>query len=221
MKKSFRIFALILALVSLFLLVSCGKENAKDDPLELDGVTFVPSEEVTNYVCIQMTTGEKILVELYPDKAPITVENFQKLVSQKFYDGIIFHRVIAGFMIQGGCPEGVGTGGPGWTIKGEFSANGVDNPISHERGVISMGRTGNQYSGFDTAGSQFFICHSTSGCAHLDGQYAAFGKVISGMDVVDRIASVTCDMYDKPVEEQKMEKVYFVAKSDEEVKTAE
>ncbi|MBR5295306.1 MAG: peptidylprolyl isomerase [Clostridia bacterium] len=159
-----------------------------------------------------MTTGEKILIELYPDKAPITAKNFQDLVAKGFYDGIIFHRVIAGFMIQGGCPEGTGTGGPGYSIKGEFSANGVDNPISHERGVISMGRTGNQYSGFDTAGSQFFICHSTSGCKHLDGQYAAFGKVISGMEVVDRIASVATDYYDKPLEEQKMEKVYFVEK---------
>lgn len=216
MKRSFRIFALILALVSLFLLVSCGKEG-EEVSFEIDGENFFLAEEKTNYVCIQMTTGEKILMELYPDKAPITVANFQKLVSKGFYDGLIFHRVIAGFMIQGGCPEGTGVGGPGWTIKGEFSANGVDNPISHERGVVSMGRTNDP----DSAGSQFFICHSTYGCAHLDGKYAAFGKVISGMDVVDSIASVTCDMYDRPVEEQRMEKVYFVTKPSEEVKTAE
>ncbi len=208
MKKLIRFTAFVLTLVSLFTFVSCAKKE-ETGPLEVDGSLFTQTEERTNYVCIQMTTGEKILVELYPDKAPITAKNFQDLVEKKFYDGIIFHRVIAGFMIQGGCPEGTGMGGPGYSIKGEFSANGVENPISHERGVISMGRTNDP----DSAGSQFFICHSTPGCAHLDGQYAAFGKVISGMDVVDRIASTPCDMYDKPIEEQKMEKVYFVEKT--------
>ena len=133
---------------------------------------------------ITMKDGGVIDLELNKEAAPVTVENFEKLVRDHFYDGLIFHRVIPGFMIQGGDPEGTGVGGPGWHIKGEFAANGWDNPISHERGVISMARAQDPNS----AGSQFFIMHADAD--YLDGQYAAFGRVISGMDVVDRIASV-------------------------------
>ena len=135
-----------------------------------------------------------IEVELYQDLAPITVENFVKLVNKGFYNGLTFHRIIRGFMIQGGCPKGNGTGGPGYSIKGEFSANGVNNPIKHERGVISMARAMDPNS----AGSQFFIMHQAA--PHLDGQYAAFGKVIKGIEVVDAIASVQTNYFDAPLQ---------------------
>ena len=152
-------------------------------------------------VVIEMENGKKIKLELYPDVAPITVANFEKLVGEGFYDGLIFHRVIEGFMIQGGCPEGTGMGGPKERIKGEFLANGVPNPLKHTRGVISMARS----SMPDSAGSQFFIMHKDA--PHLDGQYAAFGKVLEGMDVVDEIATTEVDYMDKPLVEQKMKKV--------------
>lgn len=142
---------------------------------------------------ITLDTEETIELELYPDIAPISVSNFKHLANSSFYDGLIFHRVIEGFMIQGGCPEGRGTGGPGYHIKGEFKANGVDNNLKHERGVISMARAFD----FDSAGSQFFIMHQNA--PHLDGQYAAFGKVISGMEAVDRIAETQVDFSDKPL----------------------
>ncbi len=144
-------------------------------------------------VTITMDNGEKIKIELYPDIAPITCANFEKLVKEGFYNGLSFHRIIPGFMIQGGCPKGNGTGGPGWTIKGEFAANGVKNDLKHTRGVISMARTAVP----DSAGSQFFIMHADA--PHLDGQYAAFGKVVEGMDVVDRIAATPTGWADKPV----------------------
>ena len=143
-------------------------------------------------VTIQMENGGKIKLELYPGVAPITVENFEKLAKEGFYDGLTFHRVIKGFMIQGGCPDGTGTGGPGYQIKGEFSSNGVENPLRHERGVISMARPQNPNS----AGSQFFIVHQDA--PHLDGQYAAFGKVVEGMDVVDEIAGTPTGFGDRP-----------------------
>ena len=152
-------------------------------------------------VTFEMENGKTFRAELYPALAPNTVNNYLSLVGKKFYDGVIFHRVIAGFMIQGGDPQGVGTGGPGYHIKGEFSANGFANPIKHERGVLSMARAMNP----DSAGSQFFIMHENS--PHLDGQYAAFGKVIEGMETVDAIASVKTDYHDKPLSEQKMKKV--------------
>ena len=139
--------------------------------------------------------------ELYPETAPNTVNNFISLVKKGYYDGIIFHRVIRGFMIQGGDPEGTGVGGPGYSIKGEFTQNGFPNDLKHTKGVLSMARTMMP----DTAGSQFFVMHETS--PHLDGQYAAFGKVIEGEDVIDKIASVATDYMDKPLEEQKMKKV--------------
>ncbi len=145
-------------------------------------------------VKITMDNGDVIRLELYPETAPITVENFEKLVRSGFYDGLTFHRVIPGFMIQGGDPNGNGTGGPGWTIKGEFEANGINNPLKHTRGVISMARSMMPNS----AGSQFFIMHRDA--PHLDGQYAAFGKVVEGIETVDRIARVDTDFRDKPVD---------------------
>lgn len=152
-------------------------------------------------VKMKMEGKGEILIELYPDIAPITVENFLKLVDSGFYNGRIFHRVIQGFMIQGGCPDGTGTGGPGWNIKGEFNANGVKNAIKHERGVLSMARAQSPNS----AGSQFFIMHEAS--SHLDGQYAAFGKVISGMEIVDEIAACQTDHGDRPIHKQTIEKI--------------
>ena len=134
-----------------------------------------------------------ITVELYPEYAPITVQNFVKLANEGFYNGLTFHRVIKGFVIQGGCPKGNGTGGPGYTIKGEFISNGVNNPLKHEAGVISMARSMHP----DSAGSQFFIMHKAA--PHLDGKYAAFGKAIDGFDVVDRITMMPTDRSDKPL----------------------
>ncbi|MCQ2473076.1 MAG: peptidylprolyl isomerase [Saccharofermentans sp.] len=150
-------------------------------------------------ITIQMKDGGVIKAELYPEIAPITVQNFVDLAAKGFYNGLIFHRVISGFMIQGGDPEGTGMGGPGYTIKGEFSANGVKNDLKHTRGVLSMARAFNPNS----AGSQFFIMHETY--PSLDGQYAAFGKVIEGIEVVDKIASVKTDYNDRPLETQQIE----------------
>ena len=152
-------------------------------------------------VTIEMENGDIMKAELYPEIAPNTVNNFISLVKQGYYDGIIFHRVIRGFMIQGGDPQGTGVGGPGYSIKGEFSGNGFKNDLKHTPGVLSMARTMMP----DTAGSQFFIMHETS--PHLDGQYAGFGKVIAGLDVVNKIAAVATDYMDKPLEPQVMKKV--------------
>ncbi len=178
-------------------------------------LTEKPEENLPNYVSMtvkytdndgQEHTGD-IIIELDPTAAPITVANFQKLVNEKFYDGLTFHRVIENFMIQGGDPEGTGMGGSDQDIKGEFSANGVNNPIKHERGVISMARSGERYNsygqivdyGYNTASSQFFIVHQTS--PHLDGQYAAFGRVLSGMELVDGIATMATNSSNKPLED--------------------
>lgn len=150
-------------------------------------------------VTITMTSGDVMKAELYPEIAPNTVNNFISLVQKGFYDGLIFHRVISGFMIQGGDPQGTGMGGPGYSIKGEFAMNGVRNDLKHTRGVLSMARSMMPNS----AGSQFFIMHANA--PHLDGQYAAFGKVVEGLDVVDKIASVRTGWQDKPVEEQKIQ----------------
>jgi len=152
-------------------------------------------------VTIIMENDNQIKLELYPDKAPNTVNNFLSLINKGYYDGLIFHRVIKGFMIQGGDPEGTGTGGPGYSIKGEFKENGFDNVLKHQRGVISMARAMNP----DSAGSQFFIIHKNA--PHLDGKYAAFGKVIEGIDVIDKIANVSTDGRDKPLEDQIIKKV--------------
>ena len=151
-------------------------------------------------VTIEMENGDVMKAELYPEIAPNTVNNFISLVNKGFYDGVIFHRVIRGFMIQGGDPQGTGVGGPGYSIKGEFSYNGFANDLKHTKGVLSMARTMEPNS----AGSQFFIMHETS--PHLDGQYAAFGKVVEGEDIIDKIAAVATDYMDKPLEEQKMKK---------------
>ena len=155
-------------------------------------------------VKITMESGDAIPLELYPEIAPITVENFVSLVKEGFYNGLIFHRVIAGFMIQGGDPMGTGFGGADKTIKGEFAINGFNNTLSHERGVISMARSQMPNS----ASSQFFICHADA--TFLDGQYAAFGRVIEGMETVDDIAMVKTNMMDKPLRDQKMEKVEII-----------
>ncbi len=159
------------------------------------------NETTTTKAILTMEEGGRIVLELDRAQAPLTTENFVKLAQSGFYDGLIFHRVIPGFMIQGGCPDGTGLGGPGYQIKGEFSANGVANTIRHKRGVISMARAMNP----DSAGSQFFIMHGDA--THLDGQYAAFGHVIEGLDVVDRIAAVQTGRQDRPVAEQKIASV--------------
>lgn len=152
-------------------------------------------------VTIEMGDGGVIKAELYPEIAPNTVNNFISLVNKGFYDGLIFHRVISGFMIQGGCPQGEGTGGPGYCITGEFTGNGFKNDLKHERGVFSMARA--MFP--DSAGSQFFIMHKDA--SHLNNQYAGFGKVIEGMDVVDAIAETETDGFDRPLNEQCMKKV--------------
>jgi len=154
-------------------------------------------------ITITMQNGKEIKIKLYPQYAPITVDNFIKLASEKFYDNLTFHRVIKGFMIQGGCPRGNGTGDPGHSIKGEFSQNGVDNQLKHKRGVISMARSQSP----DSAGSQFFIMHADS--PHLDGLYAAFGEVVQGMDVVDKIAETRVDSSDKPMIPQVIKSVVY------------
>ena len=152
-------------------------------------------------VTFEMENGDIMKAELYPEIAPNTVNNFISLVQNGFYDGLIFHRVIRGFMIQGGCPDGTGMGGPGYTIKGEFSQNGFSNDLRHTEGVLSMARAMHP----DSAGSQFFIMHKNS--PHLDGAYAAFGKITEGMDIVNKIAETATDYTDRPLEEQKMKKV--------------
>ena len=196
-----KIIVLLLA-ASLLLSLGCAKEtttSAASGKTETKEETNV--DKTYPVATITMKDGGVIELELYPEKAPESVKNFISLANSGFYDGLIFHRVIMGFMIQGGDPLGKGTGGPGYSIKGEFKANGVDNDISHVRGVISMARS----QPYDSAGSQFFICHEDS--TFLDGQYAAFGRVTSGMDVVDRIAKTTTDSKDKPYKDQIMASV--------------
>ena len=156
-------------------------------------------------ILITMENGRQIKLRLRPDCAPVSCENFEKLVRDGFYNGLTFHRVISGFMIQGGCPLGTGTGGPGWHIKGEFAANGVSNPLKHTRGVLSMARANDPNS----AGSQFFIMHADA--PYLDGNYAAFGEVVEGMDVVDEIAAVQTNYADKPLTPQVMKTVEIIS----------
>ena len=196
MKKR-AVFVAALLLLPL-VLAGCGKTAAQEEPMS----------EQNPVATITMQNGGVIKVELYPDVAPNTVKNFIHLANSGFYDGVIFHRVIEGFMIQGGDPDGAGTGGPGYRIRGEFSNNRHENNLSHQRGVISMARQGNPYvpaSAYNTAGSQFFIMHADND--FLDGDYAAFGKVVEGMDIVDAIASCATDASDRPLEEQAMESV--------------
>lgn len=170
----------------------------------LEGYTFAETSEVTDRVKIEMEDGGVILAVLSNKETPITIENFKKLVSNQFYNGIIFHRVIKDFMIQTGDPTGTGYSGSDETIKGEFNANGVTNSLKHTRGVLSMARSSN----YDSASSQFFIVHKDS--SHLDGQYASFGRVFAGLDAVDYIASVETDNKDKPTKEQKIKTIRFI-----------
>ena len=201
MKAILKFAAPILA--SVMLLTSCGTNTTQTRPTAAPAKTTTTAaatldpalKENTVPITITLTTGEEIKAELYPDIAPITVENFTKLVKENFYDGLIFHRVIKGFMIQGGGLDASGTQKQTASIKGEFKANGVENNLEHERGVLSMART----PVMDSASSQFFIMHEDS--PHLDGQYAAFGMVTEGMDVVDKIASVQTDASDRPLED--------------------
>ncbi len=165
---------------------------------------FIKTNDVTEYVRINMESGKSMVVKLDSTNAPITVANFQKLVKEGFYNGLIFHRVIAGFMVQGGDPTGTGMSGSKDKIKGEFLMNGVRNTLSHKRGVISMARTNVP----DSASSQFFICHADA--TFLDGQYAAFGKVVEDIDAVDEIAAAPTDRMDKPLKPQRMKEVCFV-----------
>lgn len=203
-----KIIVSLLVISTLILsLYGCGKSennNSEKDEVTLE-TEYTVTDKTTNYVLIEMKDGGKMLLELYPDKAPITVANFQKLVGEHFYDGLIFHRVIENFMIQGGDPEGTGYGGSDQTITGEFSSNNIPNSLKHLRGTISMGRRGNDYN---SASSQFFICQVDY--PYLDGDYAAFGMLIDGFDTLDKIATVKTDSKDKPLEDQIMEKVVFV-----------
>ncbi|WP_379951570.1 peptidylprolyl isomerase [Ectobacillus funiculus] len=192
---SFPILIVILALI----LGGCSTNTDKKETQAQ--ATKKIQVEKNPVVTIVMENDKQIKVELYPEVAPNTVLNFISLVQKGFYDGLTFHRVIPGFMIQGGDPEGTGTGGPGYTIRGEFSSNGFKNNIKHETGVISMARSNNP----DSAGSQFFIM--VKNAPQLDGEYAAFGKVIEGMETVNEIVNVERDSKDKPIHEQKMKKV--------------
>ncbi len=197
----------ILVIVALLLIVTgCGKnkENIDLSKGTIGETTYNETEEVTNYIKIELENNKVILAELYSDVAPVTVENFQKLVEEKFYDGLIFHRVINNFMIQTGDPTGTGMGGSEETIKGEFRRNGITNNLKHERGVLSMARSNDM----DSASSQFFIVQKTY--PSLDGEYAAFGRVLEGLDVVDEIATVETDSNDKPKEEIKMRSIRFI-----------
>jgi len=207
-----KICFLLLLLAFVVVLTGCEKKDfTKGEIQGWDGentketIKYEETEEITNYIKLVTNKDEVVLIELYPDVAPITVKNFQKLVNEKFYDGLIFHRVIEDMMIQGGDPLGTGYGGSDETIKGEFSANGVENNLKHTKGVLSMARS----SMMDSASSQFFICTGTD-LSLWDGQYATFGKVIAGYDAVERISKVTTDAQDKPTTTQKMVTVRFV-----------
>ena len=199
MKKSFmkRIFTVLAAMVCLLGIFTGCSGNKTTDGGGDSGETVM--------VKIEMENGGIIKLELYPEIAPITVENFVSLVKEGFYDGLIFHRVIKDFMIQGGDPEGTGMGGSDTKIKGEFAVNGVKNDLSHERGVISMARSQN----YNSASSQFFICHADS--KFLDGQYAAFGRVVEGIEVVDEIANVPTNKSDRPKEDVVIKSITIVA----------
>lgn len=203
------------AILLVLLVTGCGAQT-KDEATDSDSKSSSEQEKKQTQpegdnptVTVTMENDDKIQVELYPDIAPNTVANFISLAKEGYYDGLIFHRVIPGFMIQGGDPEGTGTGGPGYGIKGEFSSNGFDNDLSHDRGVISMARS----TAPDSAGSQFFIMVDKS--SDLDGEYAAFGKVTEGMETVDKIVSAERDAGDKPLEEQKMKTVEVDTKGQE------
>lgn len=198
-------FVLLVIAAFVFMTAGCEKKDLTKGTIE--EYSYEETDEVTSYVKIVTGKDEVILLELYPEVAPLTVQNFQKLVQEKFYDGLTFHRVIEGFMIQTGDPLGNGTGGSDTTIKGEFSKNGVQNDLKHGKGVVSMARSADM----DSASSQFFICSDTNeSVSSLDGSYAAFGKTIAGLDVVERISKVQTDSNDKPLKTEKMKSVRFV-----------
>ena len=199
-----RICILLFLLAIVLLLTGCGN-NVDLTKGTIDNMEYTETEEVTNYVKIVTNKDKVILLELYPDIAPITVKNFQDLISEKFYDGLIFHRVIADFMIQGGDPEGTGMGGSANNIIGEFKSDGIENNLKHEKGIVSMARSDDMNS----ASSQFFICVSDD-VSYLDGNYAAFGKVIAGYDAVEEISKVKTDIYDKPISKQSIKTMRFV-----------
>lgn len=206
MKKiiNFKSISLLLIILGISLLAACNNEQVEEsaEPQEQteteEPTTFEGENEEAPIVTMEMENNQEVIIELYPQVAPNTVDNFISLVQNGFYDGLIFHRVIPGFMIQGGDPEGTGSGGPGYSIKGEFESNDYSNELEHNRGVLSMARSQSP----DSAGSQFFIIHEDS--PHLDGDYAGFGQVIEGMDVIDDIAEVPTNNQDCPDEEQKI-----------------
>ncbi len=206
-----KILSAILACVMLFSLAACGDKqtSASGTYITDEEKQAIVSELGKVYMEISVKDYGKIRMELYPEIAPVTVKNFVKLVSEDFYSGIIFHRIIADFMVQGGDPEGTGTGGSSENIYGEYSENGVENSLSHTRGVVSMARRGDDYN---SASSQFFICHADS--TYLDGQYAAFGRVTDGMAVVDAIAKAETDSSDKPLEDITIEYIKRVDSPD-------
>lgn len=198
---------LIISILLITLLTGCGEKEEDKDMSEgsIEGIEYKEVDNITNYIKIKVEGyKDPIIAELYPDIAPITVANFQKLVNAKFYDGIIFHRVINNFMIQTGDPTGTGYGGSEETIVGEFRRNGYTNNLKHERGVLSMARSNNM----DSASSQFFIVQTTY--PSLDDLYASFGRVLAGMDTVDEIAKVETDDNDKPLEDIKIKSIRFV-----------
>lgn len=196
---------IIVILLSVVLITGCGEKEVLSEVKEYENITYQETNKKTNNVLIEMEDESKILLELYPDVAPITVKNFQKLVESDFYNDIIFHRVVKDFVIQAG--DGTTLGRNASTIKGEFSANGVENNLKHERGVISMART----SVKDSASSQFFIVlENNANATNLDGQYAAFGRVIAGMDTVENIGSVVTDKNDKPIKDIKIKRAEFI-----------
>ncbi len=198
--KKFKIVSLILMII---LFMGCSKEKEVLKDVEtLENISYQETNLKSNNVVLELEDERKILIELYPDIAPLSVKNFQKLVKEEFYNGVIFHRVIKGFMIQTG--DGTPLGKEAKTIKGEFKSNGVENNLSHERGIVSMARANDYNSG----SSQFFIVQEDS--TYLDGNYAAFGKVIAGMDVVDSIANVITDENDKPLKDIVVKRIYFV-----------
>ncbi len=200
-KKWAKYLLITIALIPLFSTAACSFGEKEEEPKAEEPAIEEPATEAKNpIVTIEMESGNIIKAELKPEYAPNTVSNFISLVEQGFYDGLIFHRVIPNFMIQGGCPQGSGMGNPGYSIKGEFSTNGYENNLQHEKGVLSMARSQHP----DSAGSQFFIM--VAAAPHLDGGYAAFGKVITGMEEVDRIVGVT-SQNDRPLEEQRIKKV--------------
>ena len=206
--KNLTKFLSIILIVVLFAGCESEPKNVHQDTQSgnLEFLSFEETHEETNFVKIEMMDGGIMIVELYPSVAPITVANFKKLVSQGFYNGLIFHRVIRDFVIQTGDPTGLGSGGSKETIKGEFGINGFTNTLSHQRGVLSMARLSNDP---DSASSQFFICHKDCSPS-LDGKYASFGKVIAGEDVLDKIATTKTNSSDRPVEDQQISSIKFV-----------